>query len=117
MTRFFKHESCGKCTPCREGTYWMLQLYQRITSGQGSPADVDTLFNVASQIVGKCFCPLGEFATSPVLSSIKLFKADYEVHVVKKAAAPAKTAPAKAAPKVKDPALVEAAVEAGAENT
>jgi NADH-quinone oxidoreductase subunit F len=81
MTRFFKHESCGKCTPCREGTYWMLHLYERIMRGEGTQADVDTLNNVAGQMVGKCFCALGEFATSPVLSSIKLFKADYEARV------------------------------------
>jgi NADH-quinone oxidoreductase subunit F len=83
MVRFFKHESCGKCTPCREGTYWMLHLYQRIMAGQGTRADVDTLFNVATQMTNKCFCALGEFSTSPVLSSIKLFKADYEARVKK----------------------------------
>ena len=80
MVRFFKHESCGKCTPCREGTYWMLKLYERITGGQGQPGDIDTLNSVASQMVNKCFCPLGEFSTSPVLSSLKLFRADYEAH-------------------------------------
>jgi len=58
----------------------MLKLYERITGGQGQPGDIDTLNSVASQMVNKCFCPLGEFSTSPVLSSLKLFRADYEAH-------------------------------------
>jgi len=100
VTRFFKHESCGKCTPCREGTHWMLQIYEKIASGKGQKADVEQLGTVASQIVGKCFCPLGEFATGPVLSSLKLFRGDYEAKVdgAKAAAKPAgKPAPVKQA--------------------
>ncbi|HLE30278.1 MAG TPA: NADH-quinone oxidoreductase subunit NuoF, partial [Anaerolineales bacterium] len=79
-TRFFKHESCGKCTPCREGTYWMLNLLERIHRGDVMKADVDLLNTVASQIAGKCLCPLGEFAVAPVLTSLKQFRADFDQH-------------------------------------
>jgi NADH-quinone oxidoreductase subunit F len=76
--RFFQHESCGKCTPCREGTYWMKHLAQRIHSGQGTPEDVDLLYEVASQIKGKCLCALGEFSIEAVLSGIDRFRPDFE---------------------------------------
>jgi NADH-quinone oxidoreductase subunit F len=74
---FFKHESCGKCTPCREGTYWMMHLTERIASGQASPEDVELLHSVASQIKGKCFCALGEFSIEAVLSALERFPADF----------------------------------------
>ena len=80
-TRFFKHESCGKCTPCREGTYWMDQLLNRITGGKAERSDVDLLREVAEQIGGKCLCPLGDFSTSAVVSGLELFEADYDHHV------------------------------------
>jgi NADH-quinone oxidoreductase subunit F len=76
-TRFFKHESCGKCTPCREGTYWMAKLTEKIASGRGRPADLDLLQDVAEQIEGKCFCLLGEFAPGAVLSGLKLFHEEF----------------------------------------
>ncbi len=81
MVRFFKHESCGKCTPCREGTHWMLRIYDRIAAGRGSAADLITLESVAKQIQGKCLCALGEFSTSPVLSTLKHFHKEYEIHI------------------------------------
>ncbi len=93
-TRFFKHESCGKCTPCREGTYWMLHLLERMNKNEVVKADVDLLDTVASQIAGKCLCPLGEFAVAPVLTSIKQFRADFDGH-----AKDAKKAAPKPAPK------------------
>jgi NADH-quinone oxidoreductase subunit F len=93
MVRFFKHESCGKCTPCREGTHWLLRTYEKINEGRAQKADVELLDNVANQMVGKCFCLLGEFATSPVLSSLKHFKGDYEAKVAGAAAKPAATKP------------------------
>ncbi len=77
-TRFFKHESCGKCTPCREGTYWMLHLAERIHAGRGTPEDVALLETVARQIQGKCLCALGEFSTIPVVSALQHFRADFE---------------------------------------
>ncbi len=95
VMHFFRHESCGKCTPCREGTFWMEKQYNRILGGKATLADVQLLQEVANQMVGKCLCPLGEFATSPVLSSYKHFQAEYEARAVDGQ----KPAPAKAAAK------------------
>ncbi len=78
---FFKHESCGKCTPCREGTYWMLNIAERIHEGQASVEDVDLLRNVANQIKGKCFCALGEFSIEAVLSGLERFPEDFRIAV------------------------------------
>jgi len=78
MTRFFQHESCGKCTPCREGTYWLRRVYERIAAGHGRPRDVELLEGIARQMAGKTLCLLGDFATSPVLSSLKHFRKEYE---------------------------------------
>jgi NADH-quinone oxidoreductase subunit F len=75
---FFKHESCGKCTPCREGTYWMNHLARRIASGKASLEDVDLLNTVANQMVGKCLCALGEFSTMAVMTGIKQFREDFD---------------------------------------
>ena len=76
---FFKHESCGKCTPCREGNFWMLNLTKRIASGEGGTEDVELLHEVASNMKGKCFCALGEFSTEAVISSIERFPEDFKV--------------------------------------
>ncbi|MBI3360062.1 MAG: NADH-quinone oxidoreductase subunit NuoF [Chloroflexi bacterium] len=102
--RFFKHESCGKCTPCREGTYWMLNVLERVNKGEAVKADIGLLDNVANNINGKCLCPLGDFATMAVTSSIKFWRADYEAKSkdAKKAAPAAKSAAAKPAPKAKE---------------
>lgn len=81
MTRFFKHESCGKCTPCREGTHWLLQTYEKIEAGRAQMADIEMLSNVSEQMIGKCFCLLGDFAASPVLSSLKHWKSEYEAKI------------------------------------
>jgi NADH-quinone oxidoreductase subunit F len=75
---FFKHESCGKCTPCREGNYWMKNLTERIHSGEGAKADVDLLLNVAKQMQGKCLCALGEFSTMAVVTGIERFPQDFK---------------------------------------
>ena len=77
-THFFRHESCGKCTPCREGTFWMSHLTERISHGKATPEDVELLQDVASQIRGKCLCALGEFSIEPVLSGIERFRADFD---------------------------------------
>ena len=76
---FFKHESCGKCTPCRDGTYWMQHLTHRVASGHASPADVTLLNDVALQMQGKCLCALGEFSTMAVVSAIERFPDDFAV--------------------------------------
>jgi NADH-quinone oxidoreductase subunit F len=78
MIHFFSHESCGQCTPCREGTYWLRRLYERLEKGEIDLADVDTMNSVAAQMVGKCICALGDFAANPVMATIKHFKDDYE---------------------------------------
>ena len=83
MTHFFKHESCGKCTPCREGTFWLERILIRINKGEGTMEDIDKLHSVASQMQGKCLCALGEFAVSPALSTIKHFRHEYEAKIKK----------------------------------
>ena len=85
---FFRHESCGKCTPCREGTYWMSTITERIRSGQGTTGDVDMLLSVAKQIQGKCLCALGEFSTMAVVTGIERFPQDFN-KAVKPAPSPA----------------------------
>jgi len=81
MSEFYRDESCGKCTPCREGTFWLVQLLERLEHGHGKPRDIDLLMDVCDNIYGKVFCPLGDAATSPVTSSIKLFRDEYDYHV------------------------------------
>lgn len=83
MAHFFKHESCGKCTPCREGTFWMERLLHRIYDGHGTMQDVQTLESVANQIGGRTLCALGDFAVNPVLSTIKHFPEEYRAKVKK----------------------------------
>lgn len=75
---FFKHESCGKCTPCREGTYWMMHISDRLVEGKASYEDVLLLQSVANQIKGKCLCALGEFSIEAVLSGIERFEEDFK---------------------------------------
>jgi NADH-quinone oxidoreductase subunit F len=77
ITRFFEHESCGKCTPCREGTYWMLHMLDRIRQGQAPLGEVEILHSVAKGIQGKCLCALGDFAAGAVASAIERFPADF----------------------------------------
>ena len=74
---FFKHESCGKCTPCREGNYWMAYLTRDIQSGQFDDDQVDLRYDVAKNLQGKCLCALGEFAIMGVLTSIERFPEDF----------------------------------------
>jgi NADH-quinone oxidoreductase subunit F len=76
---FFKHESCGKCTPCREGTFWMSHITERIAGGHGSAEDVKLLREVANQIKGKCLCALGEFSIEAVLSGLDRFPVEFNL--------------------------------------
>jgi len=80
---FFTHESCGKCTPCRDGTYWMMHLTERISKGEGTMNDVMLLQDVANQLKGKCLCALGEFSIEAVLTGIERFPADFEAVTAK----------------------------------
>jgi NADH oxidoreductase (quinone), F subunit len=77
-TEFYQHESCGKCTPCREGTYWMRQIMLRLEAGKGLPGDVEKLESIASNIAGRSFCALGDASATPVLSGIKRFRSEFE---------------------------------------
>ena len=79
--QFYAHESCGKCTPCREGTYWLAQIYQGLEDGTGTPADLSTLLDIADTMLGKSFCALGDGATSPITSSLAYFREEYEAHL------------------------------------
>jgi NADH-quinone oxidoreductase subunit F len=81
MSEFYRDESCGKCTPCREGTYWMVELLERLEHGHGSEKDVPLLLDICDNISGKSFCPLGDAATSCIVSSIKLFRDEYLYHI------------------------------------
>ncbi|KAF0110041.1 MAG: NADH-quinone oxidoreductase subunit F [Chloroflexi bacterium] len=78
---FFKHESCGKCTPCREGTYWMSHITSRIESGKAKKEDIDLLKVVASQMQNKCLCALGEFSIMAVMSGLQHFRADFDARL------------------------------------
>jgi len=78
---FYAHESCGKCTPCREGTYWYIAIYERLENGTGTAEDIETLLDLSDNILGRAFCALGDGATSPVTSSIKYFRDEYVAHV------------------------------------
>ncbi|MDQ3991938.1 MAG: NADH-quinone oxidoreductase subunit NuoF [Actinomycetota bacterium] len=81
FTEFYAHESCGKCTPCREGTWWMTKVLGRMERGGGRLDDIDLMVDVGDNILFKSFCALGDGAVSPIDSSIKHFRDDYVAHV------------------------------------
>ncbi len=78
FTRFYHHESCGQCSPCREGTGWMEKILHRLLEGHGKISDVDLLFDIQSKIEGKTICPLGDAAAWPVASAIRHFRKEFE---------------------------------------
>ena len=80
-TEFYKHESCGKCTPCREGTFWLSQIYERLEHGEGTEADIEQLLDTSRSILGRSFCALGDSATMTISSSIAAFRDEYMAHV------------------------------------
>ena len=98
VTKFFTHESCGKCTPCREGTYWMDKVLDRILAGEGQPNDIQLIDNVAKNMAGTTLCALGDFAANPVIHTIRQFPDDFNVHVQPKPAAEEKPAAKPARP-------------------
>jgi NADH-quinone oxidoreductase subunit F len=79
-TEFYKHESCGKCTPCREGTWWLVQTLARLEQGRGEEKDLELLLDQCDNILGRSFCALGDGATSPITSSIQYFRDEYIAH-------------------------------------
>jgi len=84
LTYFYKHESCGKCSPCREGTGWMLRLLTEIEEGRGTEKDLELLWTVCDSIGGKTLCPFGDAAIAPPQSTLKKFREEYEYHVREK---------------------------------
>jgi NADH-quinone oxidoreductase subunit F len=81
ISKFYAHESCGQCTPCREGTRWMEDVLHRIEHGHGKEEDIQLLLNIADNINGKTLCALGDAAAGPVASFVKKFRADFEAHI------------------------------------
>ena len=81
VAEFYRHESCGKCTPCREGTRWVVDLLKRIEAGAAEPHEIDLLLNVCDRIEGKCLCPLGDACAMPVRSYVKSFREEFEEHL------------------------------------
>jgi NADH-quinone oxidoreductase subunit F len=78
---FYRHESCGKCTPCREGTNWTVKMLERIQTGEATPMDLDIMASVCEQIIGNCLCVLGDAMAMPIGSMIKLFRDEFEAHI------------------------------------
>ena len=79
-TEFYEHESCGKCTPCREGTFWMVRVLERLERGRGTEEDLDKLLDICDNILGRAFCALGDGATSPITSGIQYFRDEFMQH-------------------------------------
>jgi NADH-quinone oxidoreductase subunit F len=84
LTHFYRHETCGKCTPCREGTHWLETLLAKIEHGQGGPDDVRSLKTVSEQILGRSLCALGDAAAMPILSVLEKFPQEVEHHLTAK---------------------------------
>ena len=80
-TEFYAHESCGKCTPCREGTFWLVQIMRRLEHGKGTEEDLEKLLDICDNIMGRAFCALGDGATSPIISSVQYFRDEYIAHL------------------------------------
>jgi len=81
VAQFYMHESCGKCTPCREGTRWMVQLLRKIEEGDATQGELDVLLNVCDRILGNCLCPLGDAAAMPVASYVARFRDEFQRHI------------------------------------
>jgi NADH-quinone oxidoreductase subunit F len=81
FARFYRHESCGQCSPCREGTGWMEKLLLRLEKGQGKSSDIDLLWDIQRKIEGNTICPLGDAAAWPVAAAIRHFRDEFEWHV------------------------------------
>ena len=81
LAKFYQHESCGKCTPCREGTNWTLKMLQRIELGEATPMDLEIMASVQANIIGNCLCVLGDSMAMPIGSIIAKFKEELETHM------------------------------------
>src|SRR5256712_3797488 len=80
-TQFYMHESCGKCTPCREGTRWMVQILEAVEAGEATQSQLDLLLSVCDRIIGKCLCVLGDSAAMPVASCVTKFRDEFQAHL------------------------------------
>ncbi len=98
LAKFYRHESCGKCTPCREGTNWTVKMLQRVDSGEATPMDLDIIASVQDQIMGNCLCVLGDAMAMPVASMVKKFRDEFEAHIEARRAANGLGAPTFDAP-------------------
>jgi NADH-quinone oxidoreductase subunit F len=81
LAEFYRHESCGKCVPCREGTNWTVKTLERIDSGEATPMDLEIMAQVQENIIGNCLCVLGDSMAMPIGSMIKYFKEEFEQHI------------------------------------
>jgi NADH-quinone oxidoreductase subunit F len=81
VMRFYQHESCGWCVPCREGTTWLRKLLERFHAGNGSPADIDLMGDLARNMLGRTFCPLGDAAAMPMISYVEKFRGEFEEYL------------------------------------
>jgi NADH-quinone oxidoreductase subunit F len=81
LAKFYRHESCGKCTPCREGTNWTVKMLERIDSGEATPMDLDIMASVQEHIIGNCLCVLGDAMAMPIGSMIAKFRGEFEAHI------------------------------------
>jgi NADH-quinone oxidoreductase subunit F len=81
VAKFYRHESCGKCTPCREGTNWTVKMLERIDSGEATPMDLDIMASVQEHIIGNCLCVLGDAMAMPIGSLIAKFRPEFEAHI------------------------------------
>jgi NADH-quinone oxidoreductase subunit F len=79
--KFYRHESCGKCTPCREGTNWTVKMLERIDAGEATPMDLDIMASVQEQIIGNCLCVLGDAMAMPIGSMVEKFRGEFEEHI------------------------------------
>lgn len=81
LAKFYRHESCGKCTPCREGTNWTVRMLERIDGGEATPMDLDIMASVQNHIIGNCLCVLGDAMAMPISSMIAKFRGEFEAHI------------------------------------
>jgi NADH-quinone oxidoreductase subunit F len=81
LAKFYRHESCGKCTPCREGTRWTVSMLERVDNGLATPMDLDIMASVQEQIIGNCLCVLGDAMAMPIGSMVAKFRGEFEAHI------------------------------------
>jgi NADH-quinone oxidoreductase subunit F len=81
VAKFYRHESCGKCTPCREGTSWTVEMLERIDAGEATPMDIEIMASVQEHIIGNCLCVLGDAMAMPIGSMIAKFREEFERHI------------------------------------